>query len=95
MLDYVLTGCAALFIDGTSQVLIAGVKGWKARAVESPRLRPSCVDPGCFHETLRTSTALIRRRIKTPCLRFETLNIGRITRPKSAWSISTVSPTRP
>ncbi len=80
-LDYVLTGCAALFIDGTSQVLIMVVKGWKARAVEEPKAEAFVRGPrDAFNETLRTSTALIRRRIKTPCLRFDTLNIGRITK---------------
>ncbi len=81
VLDYVLTGCAALFIDGTSRVLIAVVKGWKSRAVEEPKAEAFTRGPrDGFNETLRTSTALIRRRIKTPRLRFDTLKIGRMTK---------------
>jgi len=81
VLDYVLTGCAALFIDGTSQVLIVVVKGWKARDVEEPKAEAFVRGPrDSFNETLRTNTALIRRRIKTPRLRFDTLKIGRMTK---------------
>ncbi|TEB17364.1 Spore germination protein B1 [Pelotomaculum sp. FP] len=81
VLDYVLTGCAALFIDGTSQVLVIVVKGWKARAVEEAKSEAFVRGPrDAFNETLRTSTALVRRRLKTPLLRFDTLQLGRLTK---------------
>lgn len=81
VLDYVLTGCSVLFIDGTSRALVVMVKGWKARALQEPKSEAFIRGPrDGFNETLRTNTALVRRRIKTPNLRFETLTIGRLSK---------------
>lgn len=81
VIDYVMQGCAALFIDGTSQIIILEVKGWTTRGVEEPKSEAFVRGPReGFNETLRTNTALIRRRIRTPLLHFDMLKVGRLTK---------------
>lgn len=76
----VLSGDTVLFLDGSSTALIAGSRGWEARSIEAPDTE--VVVRGSregFTETLRTNTALLRRRIKSPNLKFESMKIGRQT----------------
>jgi spore germination protein KA len=81
VVNFVMAGFAALFIDGSSQTLAIEVKGWSARAVEEPKSEAFVRGPrDGFNETLRTNTSLVRRRIRSPKLRFDLLNIGRLTK---------------
>ncbi|MGB9792535.1 MAG: spore germination protein [Thermacetogeniaceae bacterium] len=81
VLDLVLAGFAALFVDGSDRALAPEVKGWKDRSIEEPKTESFVRGPrDGFTETLRTNTALIRRRIRTPRLRFEMYQVGRVTK---------------
>lgn len=81
ILDLLLAGFAILFIDGAEKALAIEVKGWEARSLEEPKSESFVHGPrDGFTETLRTNTALIRRRIKTPKLRFDMLQIGTVTK---------------
>lgn len=81
LLDLVLAGFAAFFIDGFAQALAIEVKGWKDRGIEEPKTEAFVRGPrDGFIETLRTNTALIRRRIRTPRLRFDMCQVGRISK---------------
>ena len=74
----ILSGDTCLFIDGTDEVLIIGSKGWRSVGIEEPVTEALIRGPrDGFTEDLRTNTALIRRRVRDPNLRFETYKVGR------------------
>lgn len=80
MIDAVLAGSTAFFIEGEAAVLIIDAKQYPARGPEEPSLEK--VVRGSkdgFTETLLANVALIRRRIRDPKLRFEMLKVGRRT----------------
>ena len=81
VVDLVLAGNTGLLIDGWDRALIASVKGWSRRAIAEPEIESVVRGPReGFIECLRTNTALIRRKIRSPNLKIEHLNIGRLTR---------------
>jgi spore germination protein KA len=81
ILDLVLYGNVAVFIQGADQVLVFDLKSWKDRGVTEPEAESLIRGPReGFSETLRTNTTLIRRRIRTPKLKFDMYEIGRHTR---------------
>jgi spore germination protein len=74
----ILSGDTALFVDGTDQVLIIGSKGWASRGIEEPMTESVVRGPrDGFTENIRTNTALIRRRVRDPNLRFDSYKVGR------------------
>jgi spore germination protein KA len=77
----VLSGDAAVFLDSSPVALLANARGWEARGIEEPKTE--AVVRGSregFTETLRTSTAQLRRKIKNQNLKIETMKIGRQTK---------------
>nr|WP_214626769.1 spore germination protein [Paenibacillus agaridevorans] len=75
-----LSGNTIVLLDGLDHAIAAGTKGWKDRGVTETNTESVIRGPReAFSETLRTNTALIRRRIKSPRLRLETRRIGRET----------------
>ncbi|QOR67837.1 spore germination protein [Cytobacillus suaedae] len=74
----ILSGDTAVFIDGTTQVIIIGTKKWEDRSVEEPTTETLVRGPrDGFNENLRTNTVLIRRRVRDSNLRFDSFKIGR------------------
>jgi spore germination protein KA len=73
-------GDSALMIQGVSSALILGTSGWKERTVEEPVNEPTIrgIKEG-FVESLRTNTALVRRRIGSSRLRIEEHRLGRVS----------------
>jgi spore germination protein KA len=79
--ESLLSGETILLIDQQVKGIVASTKGWRDRGVEEPTT--SNVVRGSkegFSETLRTNTALIRRRIKDTHLRIDTKQIGKVTK---------------
>ncbi|QCS53749.1 spore germination protein [Priestia flexa] len=77
---HVLSGDTALFIEGYQTCIIASTRGWGERAISEPQAQTVVRGPrDSFTETLRTNTALVRRRIKSPNLRMESQKIGKVT----------------
>lgn len=75
-----LTGATALLFDGSERALVVETKGWDHRAVEEPKQEQVIRGPHeGFNETLRDNTAMIRRRLKTPALMTEFLEVGRLS----------------
>ncbi|MGN0642703.1 MAG: spore germination protein [Huintestinicola sp.] len=68
----VMSGFAVLLIDGISHAVCFGVQGYAKRGIDEPssegNIRGSHEG---FIEVVRTNMSLIRRRIKSPCLRFD------------------------
>ncbi|MEA4924555.1 MAG: spore germination protein [Syntrophomonadaceae bacterium] len=72
-----LSGNIAILAEGANQALLIDAKGWEKRNIEEPTNEVSIRGPrDSFTETLRTNTALIRRRIRDPRLTFKSMQIG-------------------
>lgn len=81
LIDAVLAGDVALLVHGTENAIIVNARGWEKRAIQEPITEVIIKGPrDGFVETIRTNTALLRRRIGHPSLRLETLIIGKKTR---------------
>ncbi|WP_077212583.1 spore germination protein [Bacillus dakarensis] len=77
---HILSGDTVVLMDGFLKGLSIGSRGWADRGVQEPSSQTVVRGPkDGFSETLRTNTALIRRRIKDPNLRIETKQIGKKT----------------
>ena len=73
----VLSGQAALFIDGCGEVLLIETRGYERRNVEKPAMETVVIGPQeAFTENLRTNLTLLRRIIKNRKLITEMSTIG-------------------
>lgn len=73
----VMSGFALIFADGCDSALAIGVQGFSFRGISESET--DVVQRGSregFSEPLRINMTLVRRRLKTPDLRFETMQIG-------------------
>jgi stage V sporulation protein AF len=80
MIEEVLMGNTAFYVDGESAVLIIDNKQYPSRGPEQPTLEK--VVRGSqdgFTETLLVNVGLIRRRLRDPNIRFEIIRVGRRT----------------
>nr|WP_237389548.1 spore germination protein [Bacillus sp. USDA818B3_A] len=81
VVDEVLMGNVAFLIDGESIALIAELQSLEKRGIEEPLSETVIRGPrDGFTETLRVNTSLIRRRIRSPKLKIESLSIGEYTK---------------
>lgn len=81
LIDGVLSGDTVFLLDGSGEALSIRSRHWDKRAVNEPATENVVRGPReGFTETLRTNTSLLRRKIKSPNLRFETMKIGKQTR---------------
>lgn len=72
-----MSGFAVVFVDGYDIALAVGVQGFSFRSISESET--DVVQRGSregFSEPLRINMTLVRRRMKTPDLRFETMQIG-------------------
>lgn len=77
----ILSEDTALFIGGTDSALLASIRGWEARGVDEPKTESVVRGPReGFVESLGTNTALLRRKIKNPQLKFEKMTVGKQTK---------------
>ncbi|MGI5849218.1 MAG: spore germination protein [Christensenellales bacterium] len=76
--DNVLTGEVAIFYGNSKTVYFIELRGWEHRAIEEPTAEATIRGPKeGFTENIRTNTAMIRRKIKTPDLRLENIVLGK------------------
>lgn len=81
IVDAVLCGNVAMFIDGYSQALVIDVRTYPDRGVEEPEKSRTLRGPHIgFNENITKNTILIRRYIRTPELSFERFSIGDISK---------------
>ncbi|MCL5971709.1 MAG: spore germination protein [Firmicutes bacterium] len=74
----ILSGPAALIVDGLSHVIVMDVRKYPERQPSEPSLERVLRGPrDGFVETLVFNTILIRRRLRDPNLRIEMLEVGR------------------
>ncbi|MGO4274248.1 spore germination protein, partial [Paenibacillus sp. TAF58] len=80
MLHHILSGDSVILMNGYTTGLAAGTKGWKDRGVTETNVETVVRGPReAFSESIRTNTALIRRKIKDPNLWMETFQVGQVT----------------
>ncbi len=73
----ILVGDTVLLIDGYNRGFLLPTRGWDARSVDEPQTEQVVRGPrDGFTENIRTNTALLRRRIRDPLLRTESMQIG-------------------
>ncbi|MDN5276102.1 MAG: spore germination protein [Clostridiales bacterium] len=73
----IVSGDAVLFVDGSNSALVVGVKAPQGRQVEEPDTEVSIRGSReGFVENLATNMVLIRKRIKSPNLKFEMMQLG-------------------
>lgn len=81
VVDQVLSGPAALFIDGQAEAVIIDVREYPVRSIDEPDLeRVTRGSREGLVETIVFNTALIRRRLRDPNLRFEMRSVGKKSR---------------
>ncbi|MFP3513059.1 spore germination protein [Peribacillus sp. SIMBA_075] len=81
LLNSLLSGDVILLLDGYAQGFTIGMRGGKDRGVMESTTESVVRGPKeSFTENLRTNTALIRRKIKTPRLWLESKKIGELTK---------------
>ncbi|WP_334077563.1 spore germination protein [Paenibacillus sanfengchensis] len=81
VIDAILSGETALFIDGCDSALTISTQGFESRSIEEPKTESVVRGPReGFTEVLQVNTSLIRRKIKNPQLIFENLVLGKQTR---------------
>lgn len=85
VVDAVLAGAAVVLVDGAVGALEVRIPEARARAIEEPVAETTIRGPreGLI-EHLTTNTALLRRRLRTPFLKIETLEVGRASRTQVA-----------
>lgn len=77
----VLTGVVAIFYEGGKIIYLMELRGWSQRAVETPAAETVIRGPQeGFTENIRTNSAMIRRKIKTPKLIMENVVLGKQSR---------------
>ena len=78
MVKEVLDGNTLLLVDGFTVGFIAGAKLLPVRAIMEPPTDVTVKGPReGFIEDIKTNMSLVRKRLKTPDLRFETLRAGK------------------
>ncbi len=81
VLKGVVAGDTALFFSGYKKALLISSQGFPNRGVQEPETESVVRGPReGFSEPLRINTTLIRRKIKNPDLRFESLTVGNQTK---------------
>ena len=80
VVSHILSGDTAFLMDGAAEALVISLRGWQSRGIQEPQTESVVRGPReGFSETLRINTSLLRRKIKNPDLKFETVTIGERT----------------
>lgn len=75
--NYMMSGFVVFILDGVASALVMGIQGWAKRSVDEPS--NEAMSKGAkesFIESLNDNVALVRRRLKSPDLKFEMLKLG-------------------
>lgn len=83
ILEALMAGNTIVFMDGSSQAIIADTKGFPQRSIEQPEAEMHLKgSKDGFGETLITNLALLRRHLQNDKLKFEFISIGEKTNTK-------------
>ncbi|MGN0601739.1 MAG: spore germination protein [Oscillospiraceae bacterium] len=71
------SGFALIFIDGIPKGISMGIQGYAQKSISQPTSENNIMgSQEAFAEVIRTNISLIRRRMKSPALRFEMMQVG-------------------
>lgn len=77
ILETIMSGDALLLVDGEQEGLIISAQGWQSRAIEEPESEKALRAPReGFTESLTVNLTLLRRKLKTPDLKFNFRTFG-------------------
>ena len=77
LIEAIINGDTVLLLEGSDECLIISSKGWQTRSIESPQSENVLRGPReGFIESLMVNLTLIRRKIKTPDLKFTFKTFG-------------------
>lgn len=81
LISGLLTGDAVLLIENINEAYVISAKGYEYRNVAEPEVEPVVRGPKeAFIEVLSVNIGLIRRRLTTPNLVFESFKIGTVSK---------------
>lgn len=81
LLRYAFSGFGIVLIDGLKKAVVFGVQGYDKRSVSEPTSDVNVKgSKEGFIEVVRTNISLVRRRLKTPSLRFELFSVGELSK---------------
>jgi spore germination protein KA len=79
LINGILLGSAVLIIDGVNNAFVLSVRGYEYRQISESTVETSVKGPrDSFIEVLSVNISLIRRRLHTPNLVFETMELGTV-----------------
>ena len=76
-----MAGFAVVFVHGSKKAVAVGVQGYAFRGIEEPQTE--VLQRGSregFGEPIKLNQALVRRRLRTPDLKFESLQCGKLAK---------------
>jgi spore germination protein KA len=80
LVNTILAGNTALFLEGQNKSLIIRSQGWETRTIQEPTVEKSMRGPReGFNECLIINLSMIRRKIRSTRLKFRFMSIGEIT----------------
>lgn len=72
-----LSGDTVLFIDGCERAVVIQTRGWQSRGISQPDTQKSIRGPKeGFTETMLFNVSMLRRKIRTPLLKTEIVQVG-------------------
>ncbi|MGB9791734.1 MAG: spore germination protein [Thermacetogeniaceae bacterium] len=81
IIDGVLSGNAALLVEGSKQAALLETQGWEYRSIEKPDTEGTVRGPReGFIENIQTNIVLLRRIIRDPAFTIEKMRLGRRTK---------------
>ncbi|PAB58214.1 spore germination protein [Anaeromicrobium sediminis] len=83
MIGDILYGFVVFLIDGENEGIVMPAQGWEERSISEPISEQVVRGPReSFNEAIMTNVGLLRRKIKSPNLRFKFREIGKETRTR-------------
>ncbi|MBQ8869717.1 MAG: spore germination protein [Oscillospiraceae bacterium] len=77
LLQFIMAGFVAILIDGEAMGVVIGMQGFNFRSISEPTNEVNELgSKEAFVEAIRINLSMIRRRLKSPNLRFEPINVG-------------------
>ncbi|WP_223593907.1 spore germination protein [Neobacillus bataviensis] len=78
--DHILSGSTVLLINGFQKAIFISEQAWEQRSIEEPASEAIVLGPReGFTENVTTNISMIRRRLKTPNLKFEMMKVGKLS----------------
>ncbi len=79
--QFIMSGFVVILIDGLEKGIAFGMQGFNFRSISEPASEVNELGSReGFTEPLRINMTMVRRRIKSPMLKFELMNVGKTSR---------------